>query len=35
MPVRDPLPLRLPPQAAEQLARQQAAEQDGGPVREG
>jgi hypothetical protein len=35
MPVRDPLPLRLPPQAAEQLARQQAAEQDGGPAREG
>jgi Protein of unknown function (DUF3710) len=35
MPVREQLPLTLPPQAAEQLARQQAAEQQpGGPVRE-
>jgi hypothetical protein len=34
MPVREPLPMRLPAQAAEQLARQQAAEQDGGPTRE-
>jgi Protein of unknown function (DUF3710) len=33
MPVRDPLPLTLPPQAAEQLARQQAAQ--GGPGVEG
>ena len=33
MPVRDQLPLTLPPQAAEQVARQQAAEQPGGPVR--
>lgn len=31
MPVRDPLPLRLPPQAAEQVAREQAAQQDGDP----
>ena len=31
MPVRDPLPMRLPPQAAEQLAREQAAGQDGSP----
>jgi hypothetical protein len=30
MPVREPLPLTLPPQAAEQLARQQAAGDDGG-----
>jgi hypothetical protein len=35
MPVREQLPLTLPPQAAEQLARQQAAaQQPGGPVRE-
>jgi hypothetical protein len=34
MPVREPLPMRLPPQAAEQLARQQAAGQDGGPAHE-
>jgi hypothetical protein len=32
MPVRDQLPLTLPPQAAEQVARQQAAAQQGGPV---
>lgn len=32
LPVRDPLPMRLPPQAAEELSRQQAAGQDGGPV---
>jgi hypothetical protein len=30
MPVREPLPLTLPPQAAEQLARQQAAGDDNG-----
>ncbi len=35
MPVRDPLPLRLPPQAAEQLAREQAAQQDGRPGADG
>jgi Protein of unknown function (DUF3710) len=29
MPVRDPLPLALPPQAAAQLARQQAAQEPG------
>jgi hypothetical protein len=35
MPVREQLPLTLPPQAAEQLARQQAAaQQPGGPGRE-
>jgi hypothetical protein len=32
MPVRDQLPLTLPPQAAEQIARQQAAGRQGGPV---
>ena len=32
MPVRDQLPLTLPPQAAEQVARQQAAGQPGGSV---
>jgi len=32
MPVRDALPLTLPAQAAEQLARQQAANEQGGPV---
>ena len=32
MPVRDALPLTLPPQAAEQVARQQAAGRQGGPV---
>jgi hypothetical protein len=32
MPVRDQLPLILPPQAAEQVARQQAAGRQGGPV---
>jgi hypothetical protein len=32
MPVRDQLPLTLPPQAAEQVARQQAAAQQGGAV---
>ena len=31
MPVRDPLPLTLPPQAAEQVARQQAAGRQGRP----
>jgi hypothetical protein len=35
MPVREQLPLTLPPQAAEQLARRQAAaQQPGGPARE-
>jgi hypothetical protein len=32
MPVRDQLPLTLPPQAAAQMARQQAAGRPGGPV---
>jgi hypothetical protein len=32
MPVRDQLPLTLPPQAAAQVARQQAAGRPGGPV---
>jgi hypothetical protein len=32
MPVRDALPLTLPPQAAEQVARQQAAGRQGGAV---
>ena len=32
MPVRDQLPLTLPPQAAAQIARQQAAGRPGGPV---
>jgi Protein of unknown function (DUF3710) len=32
MPVRDPLPLTLPPQAAAQVARQQAAGRPGGPL---
>jgi Protein of unknown function (DUF3710) len=32
MPVRDQLPLTLPPQAAEQVARQQAAGRQGGQV---
>jgi hypothetical protein len=32
MPVRDALPLTLPPQAAEQVARQQAANRQGGSV---
>jgi hypothetical protein len=32
MPVRDQLPLTLPPQAAEQVARQQAAARSGGTV---
>jgi hypothetical protein len=31
MPVRDQLPMTLPPQAAEQVARQQAAGRQGGP----
>jgi hypothetical protein len=31
MPVRDQLPLTLPPQAAEQIARQQAAARGGTP----
>lgn len=35
MPVREPLPMRLPPQAAEQLAREQAAAQDGGQAPQG
>ena len=34
MPVREQLPLTLPPQAAEQLARQQAAQQPGAPAPE-
>jgi hypothetical protein len=32
MPVREQLPLVLPPEAAAQLAREQAGEQPGGPV---
>jgi hypothetical protein len=32
MPVREQLPLVLPPEAAAQLAREQAGEQSGGPV---
>jgi hypothetical protein len=32
MPVRDQLPLTLPPQAAEQVARQQAAKRQDGPA---
>ena len=32
MPVRDALPLTLPPQAAQEVARQRAAEQPGGTV---
>jgi hypothetical protein len=35
MPVREPLPLQLPPQAAEQLARQQEAAGGAGPAGDG